>query len=165
MCHKVDSREILRMDPGIGTSAPAYRTGPGKAILAFLPAEELDRYLNRVRLEAFIPNTITSVDRLLVELQRTRARGFAVDSEAFGVMLRCAAAPVTGYGDCPHDAISVSGPSTRLTDAVIERIAKDLGRTCARLSVRLGTSSGETGIPSPLKRFKAGRFEKAWRPR
>jgi IclR family transcriptional regulator, KDG regulon repressor len=138
---KVDSNEILRMDPGIGTPAPAYCTGLGKSILAFLPAEELERYLEKVTLQSFTPNTITSSDELRSELQQIHSRGFAVDNEELSIMLRCVAAPIIGYGDYPLFAISVSGPAPRMTDAVVEQIADDLGKLCVQLSARLGKST------------------------
>ncbi len=135
---KVESSEILRMDPGIGTAAPAYCTGLGKSILAFLPAEELNAYLDKVNLTAFTPHTITSSDQLRAQLQQIRINGFAVDNEELSLWLRCVAAPITAYGDYPLYAISVSGPTTRMTDEVIGRIAVDLRRLCAQLSASLG---------------------------
>ena len=65
---KIDSREILRIDSGLGTRAPAYCTGLGKSILAFLPMDERDEYLENVVFEALTPNTFTSVDALMEEL-------------------------------------------------------------------------------------------------
>lgn len=138
---KVESREILRMDPGIGTSAPAYCTGLGKAILAFLPPEELNIYLDEVTLTPLTPHTITSKTQLQVELQQIREDGFAVDNEELSLWLRCVAAPITAYGDYPLYAISVSGPTSRMTDEAIGRIANDLRRLCAQLSTGLGRSA------------------------
>ncbi len=138
---KVESSEILRMDPGIGTSAPAYCTGLGKSILAFLPEEELHVYLDKVTLTPFTPNTITSKEQLQTELQQIRKNGYAVDNEELSLWLRCVAAPITVYGDYPLYAISVSGPTTRMTDEAIDRIASDLRRLCAQLSASLARSS------------------------
>ena len=139
---KVESREILRMDPGIGTPSPAYCTGLGKAILAFLPRQELDDYLNSVVLEPLTPNTIASKQKLIEELQLTRNRGYAVDDEELSHWLRCVASPVFGYGDHPVFAISVSGPTSRMTDQLLEKISVDVQRVCQLLSTHLGKPEG-----------------------
>jgi len=137
---KVESREILRMDPGIGTPSPAYCTGLGKAILAFLPEEELNYYLSSVVLEPLTPNTIASKQKLMEELNLTRQRGYAIDNEELSRWLRCVASPVFGYGDHPVFAISVSGPISRMTDSLVEKISIDVQRVCELLSTHLGKS-------------------------
>lgn len=139
---KIESREILRMDPGIGTPAPAYCTGLGKAILAFLPEEDLQTYLQTITLEAFTPNTITSVEKLTEELDRVRERGYSTDDEELSPWLRCVAAPIFGYGDHPLFAISLSGPTTRMTDQVVEKMSHDVKRLCGQLSAYLGKTDG-----------------------
>lgn len=137
---KVDSREILRMDPGIGTPAPAHCTGLGKAILAYLPEDELEVYLSTAPLDALTPHTIVSKPELKEDLRQIRQRGFAIDNEELSLWLRCVASPIMGYSDYPLFAISVSGPTTRMTDAAVERIAADVKRLCSQLSLQLGRS-------------------------
>lgn len=137
---KIDSRNILRIDPGIGTSAPAYCTGLGKAILAFLPQEELDAFLKSAKLKPLTPYTITKRKKLKEELEQTRQRGFAVDNEELALGLRCVAAPVFDYaGRCSY-SISIAGPAMRITHEAIEHIQKDVREICEKLSANLGNS-------------------------
>lgn len=135
---KVESREILRMDPGIGTPFPAYCTALGKAILAFLPESEINAYLDSVTLAPLTANTITSIQRLKEELHLTRQRGYAIDDEELTRWLRCVASPVLNYDDRPVFAISVSGPTSRMTDSLVEKISIDVQRICEQLSHYLG---------------------------
>jgi DNA-binding IclR family transcriptional regulator len=144
---KIDSREILRIDSGLGTRAPAYCTGLGKSILAFLPMDERDEYLENVVFEALTPNTFTSVDALMEELARIQVDGFAVDNEELSIGLRCVAAPVFDYSDRPSYALSISGPIHRLSDDRIESIKRLLMSVSARLSKEIGAR----GIRRPTR--------------
>lgn len=137
---KINSQEILRMDVGVGTRAPAYCTALGKSILAYLPQKELADFLGSERLEAMTPRTITSVERLKEELGQIREKGFAVDNQELSLGLRCVAAPVFDYSGYPSCALSVAGHDTRLTDEVVARVQKDITQICARLSAKLGGS-------------------------
>jgi DNA-binding IclR family transcriptional regulator len=91
---KINSREVLRLDVGMGAAAPAYCTGLGKAILAFLNDRELDAYLQSTTLKALSPKTITSRKRLRVDIADIRRRGYAIDDEELSLGLRCVAVPV-----------------------------------------------------------------------
>jgi DNA-binding IclR family transcriptional regulator len=135
---KIDSTEILRMDTPIGSQAPAYCTALGKAILAYQSHGDLSAYLNRVKLKTHGPNTLTSKRQLRRNLDEIRARGFAVDNEEMAAGLRCVAAPVFDHTGSAFYAISLSGPSLRLTHARIEQIHPLLQDVCNRLSRKLG---------------------------
>jgi DNA-binding IclR family transcriptional regulator len=140
---KIDSREILRMDTPIGSRAPAYCTALGKAILAFLPREEFERFLSGVTLKPRGPNTITSRKRLRSAIEEIRHRGYAVDDEEMSPGLRCVAAPVFDPTGRASYAISVSGPSLRLTPQRIAEIHPLIRKMCRQLSQKLGNSAPE----------------------
>ena len=62
----------------MGLTAPLHVGAPGKALMAFLPADERERVLATLTLEPLTPETITDLDALRAELDRTRVRGYAV---------------------------------------------------------------------------------------
>jgi DNA-binding IclR family transcriptional regulator len=136
---KIDSKEILRMDSPLGSKAPAYCTALGKAILAFLPSDELDDYLAGTKLKVNGPNTITNKKKFLKELEETRKRGFAIDNEEMASGLRCVAAPLFNHSGRSDYAISVSGPSVRMTTKRLRSIHPKVLEVCNRLSQRLGS--------------------------
>lgn len=140
---KIDSTEILRMDSGLGTGAPAYCTGLGKAILAFLPAEEVASYLQRVEFRQMTPNTITSVAAMQTELEKVRKTGFAIDNEELSIGLRCVAAPIFDYAGRPRFALSISGPTHRISDAKIDPMASKLKEVCQRLTEKMGGAGSQ----------------------
>ena len=135
---KINSTEILRLDVGMGAAAPAYCTGLGKAVLAFLPDGEIDAYLESVALVEMSPKTITTPEKLKADIARIRQRGYAVDDEELSLGLRCVAAPVFDYTGMPTYALSVSGPTQRMTEEKIEAIQSKLVPICRQISRQLG---------------------------
>jgi DNA-binding IclR family transcriptional regulator len=135
---KINSTEILRMDLGIGAHAPAYCTGLGKAILAFLPDVEFQNYLQTVTLAPFTEHTIISPEQLAEQIETTRKHGYAIDDEELSLGLRCVAAPVFDYTGRPAYALSISGPKHRMTDQKMQEIQERLLPVCHRLSRQIG---------------------------
>jgi DNA-binding IclR family transcriptional regulator len=134
---KIDSLEILRIDTPLGSWAPAYCTALGKAILAYLPRDELEAYLKSVKLVSHGPNTITSKKIFRQELIKVLQQGYAVDDEELSLGLRCVAAPVFDHTGHVRYALSVSAPSSRMTQETIEKVQQKLRDVCQRLSAKL----------------------------
>jgi DNA-binding IclR family transcriptional regulator len=134
---KIDSKEILRMDSALGSRAPAYCTALGKAILAFLSKDELKDYLARTRFTARTEKTITGKKRFRKELAEIREKGFSRDNEELEYGLRCVAAPVFDLNNRPSYAISLSGPSFRMTDDRIQAMQLKVQQVCSRLTQQL----------------------------
>ena len=135
---KIDSTEILRMDAPYWSKTPAYCTALGKAILAYLSADELNNYLSSVRLTPHAPNTIVSKKKLREELKDIFAQGYAVDDEELVSGLRCVAAPVFNHAGQARYAMSISAPSVRMTPERVEHVQKSVKKVCQQLSKRLG---------------------------
>ena len=110
---KRDSSHSLRVCIDVGEKAPAHATALGKAILAFLPTEEIYNRFNRgMSLERFTRNTIQSWAELDVEFVRIREEGIACDNEELFDGLRCIAAPIFQKKQVVA-ALSISIPTTR----------------------------------------------------
>jgi DNA-binding IclR family transcriptional regulator len=141
---KIDSKEILRIDTPLGSRAPAYSTALGKAILAFLPKEDLEKYLETTELKPCTPNTITTREGLEAELDRVRLQGVAVDNEELAPGLRCVGAPILDRHGYPNHAISVSGVTLRMHPERIKEIKRGVHSVCTALSSKLGGNLGGT---------------------
>lgn len=72
------------------------------------------------------------------ELQRVRARGFATSIDELELGLSALAAPVFGPGGEALAALSISGPTARLTSERIAQLAPLLIEEANRLAERLG---------------------------
>lgn len=129
---KQEPERSIRMISRVGASSPIHCTAVGKAMLATMPRARVDAlFPGDVRLERFTRHTMTSRDALLKELERTSRRGYAVDDEEREEGVRCAGvAIVDGRGEAVA-AVSISGPSFRVTMQKIPTIADRL-MNCAR---------------------------------
>ena len=134
----VDGWQTVRMHSWVGKRSPAHCSSMGKALLAGLPADEIDARYPRARLEARTDRTITDTGELKRHLAQVRERGYAVDSEELEPHLCCVAGPVFDRTGAVVASISVSGPDTRIDEASIPAIADAVRRTAWQISARLG---------------------------
>lgn len=131
---KIESGELLRIDPSVGNHAPAYCTALGKAILAYLHNEEFEAFIDSVSLKSFTPKTITSKKKLERELKEVRINGVAVDNEELCIGLRCVGAPIFDSNGYPRYSMSISGPTSRMPTERMKKMKKDVRRVCDKLS-------------------------------
>lgn len=89
----------------------------GKAILARLPEAEREETIGNLTLARLTPNTITSRRLLRQELEGIRVKGFALDNEENLIGVRCVGVPVVNAEGYPVAAMSVTGPTLRITQA------------------------------------------------
>jgi len=132
---QVPGRHSMRMFTEVGRRAGVHCTAIGKAMLATMPAEQADEILRRSGLPGQTRHTITALRAMEKELKRIRMQGYAIDNEEQEVGVRCVA--VTLPGEPARAAISISGPSTRMTDALISTAVPLLTETAAALADEL----------------------------
>ncbi|WP_430506249.1 IclR family transcriptional regulator [Haloparvum sp. PAK95] len=113
----------------IGKQMPMHSTSLGKAILAEFPREQVDEIVAEHGLPARTPNTITDSESLHEDLAETRERGFSIDDKENIPGVRCIGASVTLPEGEVIGALSISGPSERMTD---ERIYDELQEELAQ---------------------------------
>ena len=134
----VESTQSVRMYCAIGTRNPLYCSSMGKAILAFLPAEERNALLDRITLTPRTANTITDKAELSKELERIRVQGFAIDNVEIEEGVRCVGAPVFNYMGQVFAAVSISGPAYRLSVDRLKELSKLVIRATTAISSNLG---------------------------
>ena len=123
----------------IGSRLPAYCTSMGKALLAFMPAEERDAVLASTNFSRRGPNTRTSRQALLKDLERVRESGIAVNDQELAYGLRSIAVPVRDTSGEPVAAINLAVHRTMVSlDDLIVRLGPALRRTADEISARLG---------------------------
>jgi DNA-binding IclR family transcriptional regulator len=135
---KIEPARSVRMITRVGASNPVHCTSVGKAILAFLPEERINEIIRRLRFERFTHRTISTAEALRAEIEKTRRRGYAVDDEEFEEGLRCIAVPVLDAQRLPVAAVSVSGPSFRVTAQKLPSIANHLLQCVRGISLDMG---------------------------
>ena len=140
---RLTTEEYTRSEPrlvtDLGSRLPAYCTSLGKAMLAALPEEEIDRlYAPPAQLVPRTKNTITSLARLKTELAAIRRRGYAVDNEEATDGIVCIGSAIIGSDGRPEAAISLAGLRGRLSAETIESLGRMVGRAAAHISSARG---------------------------
>ena len=120
----------------VGQSTPPHATSSGKVLLAHASVDL--RALLGDDLARFTERTVTDVAVLTAQLDEIRSRGWAATVEEYEVGLNALAAPVRDHTGTVVAAVSVSGPSYRLTPSDFPKVAERLLVGAADVSRRLG---------------------------
>ena len=103
----------------VGARFPAYATSPGKILLAALPPEDLKARLKGWKLEAFTPNTVSSLDELRRQLALAKERGWAINDQEIFMGQRSIAVPLTIGGAQTASIVAATGVSRISVDGLI----------------------------------------------
>jgi IclR family KDG regulon transcriptional repressor len=121
--HVIESRQAVRVYVEVGTRLPAHITATGLACLANLPASRVLEILPP-KLKAWTPETITSRDALMRELERIRSRGYARTLGTFRTDVGGIAAPIFSADGSVIAALCVSSPRYRIDAAWNRKVPK-----------------------------------------
>ena len=135
--YNLESSQAIRMRSDLGVRKPAYCTAEGQAILAFQPAETVERII-REGLLPRTPQTITDPARLMRALDTIRQRGCAIEDEESEIGMRCIAAPIRNDAGEVVAAVAVAGPASRLSKKTIADFIPHVIESAGRISARLG---------------------------
>lgn len=135
---KVEADNTIRMASTIGKRAPLYCTSVGRAMIAFLDEKEIEEIWKSSKIEKLTKNTITDLEVFKKELKTIRRKGYAQDDEENELGVRCVGAPIFNLHGEVEGAISISGPSIRVTKARAEKIAKEVKKYSDMISKELG---------------------------
>jgi DNA-binding IclR family transcriptional regulator len=128
------SRQPIRMASGLGNTYPLVAGAAGKAILAFLADDELERTLETARREGQKLNA-AALRRDLVEV---REKGYAISKGETVPGASAIAAPIIGPGGRAIAAINITGPTDRLTAAAMESLVPALLQNADEVMEQLG---------------------------
>ena len=131
---RISGRESVPVVSQVGSRLPLHATGVGKALLAFAPADVVDRALSRLTRET--RHTIVDPARLRRELADISRRGYARTAEEMSLGASSAAVPVRMDDGAVVGALGVVVPSHRRDllrlVPVLEVAARGIGRELAR---------------------------------
>jgi IclR family acetate operon transcriptional repressor len=109
-----ESSKSVRLLTPLGRPVPLHSTAVGKAMLAFQPAQAIERQMAREPFERFTPSTIVDSRALSNDLERVRRNGFAVDNGENEDGVVAVAAPIFDHRGLAVAALNVSGPASRM---------------------------------------------------
>lgn len=131
---KRNARDPVEMFSQAGKVGPAYCTGVGKAMLAFLPESELKTALAQQSWHRFTSTTHCSAASLSKELAEIRKEGLSFDREEHEVGIVCVATPILNRLSRPLGALSVTGTTRRTDLETLHRIGLRLKLAAAAIA-------------------------------
>ncbi len=125
----------MRSHPGM--IASAYCTAMGKALLATLNSQEVASHFTGAMIQR-TPNTITTAEALLADLERVRQRGYAIDQEENELGIGCVGAVIYGYDNEAIGAVSLSTLIQNFTPEDTIRFGRRIMKTASQISQSMG---------------------------
>ena len=106
-----------------------------------MPEIESELIIKNIDPQRQTENTITDPGEIRQHLIMIRSKGYAVDDEENEVGVRCVAAPIRNEIGKVVAAMSISGPTTRITiDKIDESLKARVTETAMKISRKLGYS-------------------------
>src|ERR1700730_14945706 len=135
---KVEPEGFIRMDIWVGRRMRVHATSVGKALVAYIPQEQLEQILRKSGMEKRTPKTITILPRLLKELEKVRAQGYAVDDEENNLGARCLGAPIFEEHGSIEASLDLSGTTQQVSPQTMPRILEALKDAARHISMGMG---------------------------
>lgn len=143
----LEKHEVVNIDQVIGASGvvsynwvgkrnPISCTSTGKVLLAYLPQQEQKRFLKK--LEPCTERSIQDMNLLAKQLSQILDQGYGYTLEELEPGLNAVAAPVFSMTGIVIAALSVSGPSYRVTKERIPELGELAKQAALEISLRLG---------------------------
>jgi len=126
--YRIESKEILKTDVGIGTELPAHCSAMGKVLLSFLSEQEFMMlyYNDDEKLPICTSNSISSVKELKKCIKKVKKQGYAIDEGEFKIGINCIAIPIINNVGKVIAAISIAGPAMRFNLSKIKKVKSTL---------------------------------------
>ncbi len=136
---RLGGRHMINIYRPAGSRLPAYCTSIGKAMLAFLPPEQLEAALETTPWTQHTEKTLTTPEALKEDLALVRRRGFALSCGELLPELYAVAAPIRQKDSQVIAAVNVSIPSHRTTcEKLVNEIGPKVLDTARQISNGLG---------------------------
>ncbi len=145
---KIEVIASIRLRTEVGRTLHLHSTAAGKALLAFLPDDEIDRMLKTLPLRELTSKTITDVATFRKELARVRALGYSVNNEENEPETRAVAAPIFGADGRTIAAINLGASTLQMRSKDISGLGQLVKEYALKMSEQLGYQAARN-IPSP----------------
>lgn len=129
----------------VGQRIPLHATANGKVLLSGLTAGQITTEVGQ-RFRAYTPTTITSLKKLLADIDKVREHGYALVVDELEIGLTAVAAPLrNAHGDVIA-SLSVSGPTFRFDTGKVKQAIHQVAEVADEVSERLGWRVTKPGI-------------------
>jgi DNA-binding IclR family transcriptional regulator len=137
---KVEAPGFFKVNTWVGRRMFLHSTSVGKCLLAWLAKDDVETIVKQQGLKKRTPKTITSITKLLADLEHVKQSGYAVDDEENSLGARCLGAPIFDGAGNVTAALGASGTLTQMDEDSMPRIIDALKETARRVSRQLQRS-------------------------
>lgn len=142
----IESNKRVKIAASKGQRLPAYCTATGKAFLAYLPEEHLNRIL-ATGLTKYTETTQFSLKTLQPDLDATKQRGFSISRQEYEKEINAVAVPILAPDGFPVAAIAIVGPSYRLPEERMLELGRAIQAEIEVITREVGLSTLSVLIP------------------
>src|SRR5699024_6610832 len=135
---KIDLKQTVRLYTAVGRKSPLYAGASSRIMLAHLPADRIDQYLNIVQFKSFAKGTITNKEKLYELIEESKQQGYSVSHSELHDYTSEVAAPIFNHDNEIVASLSVAGMYGNYQADRIEFYAKKLLEATREISKSLG---------------------------
>jgi DNA-binding IclR family transcriptional regulator len=137
---RIDGRYAFSLALTIGGSLPLHAGGAGRALLAYLPEEEVVRLIADHPRQRFTSRTLVDTEEILADLRASRERGYVISNEDVTEGVAAIGMPIFGhlFDDRPVAAISVAGLVPQVLGDDLDELVRQLRKAAEEISRELG---------------------------
>jgi len=137
----VEGIHEVRWHQNIGQIYPFYAGATGKALMAYLSADELKEFFRTVKLRKITPYTMTKREEIFAELETIRSRGYSTGTQDRVLGVAAMAAPIFNPPARASATLTIAGPSERCSPARLEEWAAPLSEATRKISEQVFEAS------------------------
>ncbi len=146
-----DGPRHIRIAARPGTINELHCSAPGKILLAYAVKEDLRAFFEGIELEKKTEQTITDIDTLIKEVERTKRRGYALDNREYHNDVRCLAVPVYDAFGNVIAGIGITAAVTSFTMDMVDSIYEQVKKAAEGISKDLGAAGRQAEKTNILK--------------
>lgn len=135
LIERLDTAHQLRAFLPLGERVSLHASATGQAYLSACSETYLEEYLSRP-LTKSTPDSVTDPDLLRQVITKSRSRGYSTNIGGLSSGISSVGAPILSATGTPIGAISVSGPSSRLTPDRFEELGPQVAAAALSIAGR-----------------------------
>jgi len=133
----IESPQRVKLAAAVGQRLPACFTASGKALLAYLPEDQVRKIVTDNLAESSNHSSL-SIEDIMADLRVTAERGYAISEQEYEEAINAVAIPIFDVDKHPIVSIAIVGPSYRLTKERLPLLGDALRRTTQVISSEVG---------------------------
>ncbi len=128
----------IRLTVTLGRRIPITYSATGRAVLAYLPDEQVRRLIASIELAPSTPRTMVDPEAILRDVALIRQRGYAIAFEESMVGVTALGAPVFNGSGEPAYALTILGISAAIPEDRLHELGRELSQTAAEVTAAIG---------------------------